>query len=143
MKIQYFSKARILSEETLSGFWKECINQDDVSDLDRAIMNTYDCRIFVRDLMPNEFNAEFVYKELLQGTVDEMEQIKREEAARTFSDNARIVFVLDKKIGLRMKDYLWIFVSAEDRFADVDDGYLNMMRYNVNKVCKHMGYQKF
>jgi len=140
MKIRYFSKEAILANPKLCEFWKDPAQTlDDATALDRAIMLLPEAVTrFVRPTMSMEVEAEFKGGECVKGDRD---AVRREVMRDAALKNARLVFVVDRKHGVRLKEFIYLFLAdSKSKFVELPEEVVGFWEHHVKDMKRRLPF---
>jgi hypothetical protein len=117
-RVSYWSKERINSTPSLVNLWlDEAVDCDSGSNLDRAISEIEVTDWFCRPLLNLELEKSFTGATLTHGDPEPVrQQIKRD----CCKYNTRIIHVINRKLGIRVKDVSFAFVIGNPAFLLVE-----------------------
>ena len=134
MKLPFWSKDRILKCPKVACAWlPKAVDTDSGSDLDRAIsLNSLD-KIFARDLMPDEIETQLTGATIVKGDDKALLEVTYQMRRDMICKNAKLVIVVDRKRGIRFRDYIFVFEKA-GMFVEVDGDIVRGMQNAIRSI---------
>lgn len=130
--VPYWSKQRILNHAHTAPLWiPEAVDSESGPNLDRAIVAVEPSNWFCRPLLEMEIERSFTGTTQVGGDPEEVRRWIKRDAIKY---NTRIIFIISRDKGIRLKDVMFAFVLGNPSHLLVEPGLIQQMR----DMAKHL-----